>query len=206
MEDEPRPPDWAVDGADRLDPGGFGRAFAECWQSSPSGMDKVEAWQTYDEPGAGSLRAFEAGDYPAFSALAEAETEAEGFVYDDLRLRGKSLRRQRVVRLPLSPYLEWEFWQYRIRTRLGEVVEIIDAGDSQLSSYFDCLLFGASVALVQDYRAGGQLAGGWLVTGRPALAGIADLVAGLRVRSVPLETFIAERRIKLPGEGKIRAI
>lgn len=43
MDDEVRPPSWAVGDAVRLSLTEFGEAFAECWRSSATGMDKVEA-------------------------------------------------------------------------------------------------------------------------------------------------------------------
>jgi hypothetical protein len=201
------PPAWVRNGAVRLEASEFGAVFGDCWRAADRGMDKVEVWQAYSEPDARSYSAFLLGDYGQVLGLIEAETRAEGFVYDDIRTKGKTLTRQRVVRLPLTPYLEWEFWSYLVRSALGDDVWVVDVTGIPAAlpdpGLFDFLLFGRDAALVHDYAPGGVLDGGWLVTARTALERLADLVAGLKSRSVPLEVFIAGKGLRLRGEGLV---
>jgi hypothetical protein len=114
------PPEWATDG-DRLGLQEFGIAFAQCWRSARSGAFKAEVWQTYQEPGTQSLRTFERGELDKVRDLIAEETRLDGFVYDDIRDKGRSFTRFRLVKLPLTSYLEWEFWNYRVREGLGKL-------------------------------------------------------------------------------------
>jgi hypothetical protein len=207
MPDTFRPPEWALQNAVRLDMREFALAFSDSWRSAVSGMEKVETWQTYQEPETQSLAAFENADYRRVGQLVEEEAKLDGFVYDDVQHKGRSFVRQRIVKLPLTSYLEWEFWNYRIRARLGEIVQVIDHTNSRddlpNASFFDCLLFDNNIALVHDYGTDGLQVGGWLVTSQVVLDRLAGTIAGLKAQSVPLETFIAEKRIELPGEGQV---
>jgi hypothetical protein len=207
MNDNIRPPEWATHSSHRLDMQGFGRAFGDCWRSARTGMLKVEAWQTYQEPGTRSLRAFKNGDYREVRDLVSEEARLDDFVYDDVRDKGRHFTRFRLVELPLSEYLEWEFWNYRIREELGEVVLVIDKTDSTdelpSRSYFDFLLFDGDAALIHDYGTDGLQVGGWLATSDDVLDRLGRTIASLRQESVALERFISAHHLRLPGEGQV---
>ena len=133
--------------------------------------------------------------------LVAEEALLDGFVYDDIRSKDRSLTRFRLVKLPLTGYLEWEFWNYRVREGLGEVVRIVDRtgaeGDLRSSSCFDFLLFDDSVALIHDYGTAGLQVGGWLVSSRDVLDRLGRTVADLREQSVALEGFISAHQLRL---------
>jgi hypothetical protein len=207
MNDEIRPPEWAVGNATRLTMKGFGEAFARNWRSSTDGMFKVEAWQTYQEPDTKSLRAFENGRFQEVRSLVEAEAGLADFFYEDIQGKDLSSVRARIVKLPLSPYLEWEFWNYRIRIRLGELVRVVDYTGAPESlpnqSYFDFLLFDRTRALVHDYGTDGLQIGGWEVASGEAIDHLSSIADELRIQSIDLESFISSHKIKLPGDGQI---
>lgn len=170
-------------------------------------MSKVEVWQTYKEPDTQSLRAFEKGEYGLVQGLIEEEAaRLDGFVYDDIRSKGRLFTRFRLVKLPLSEYLEYEFWNYRVRAGLGEVVHVVDQTGTEGSlpscSNFDFLLFDDEVALIHDYGMDGLQVGGWLVATRDALDRLASIVTNLREQSVALETFIGAHQLRLAGEAQ----
>jgi hypothetical protein len=175
--------------------------FGQCWDSARSGASKVETWQTYQEPGTQSLKAFESGEYGKALGLIAEEALVDGFVYDDIREKGRAVTRFRLVKLPLTDYLEWEFWNYRVREGLGEAVRIVDRtgdeGGLPSSSWFDFLLFDDSAALVHDCGTDGLQVGGWLVTSRYVLDRLGRTVADLREQSVALEGFIRAHDLRL---------
>lgn len=194
MSDQIGPPEWAIAGASRLTLDEFGNAFAESWRGVNARLYKLEAWQTYQEPDTKSLRAYENGEIEKVEQLIEEEAEADRFVYEDVRKNGTPFIRLRLVKLPLSKYLEWEFWNYQVRQRLGETIMVIDQTSDPMtlpnSSFFDFLLFDDSVALVHDYGRDGLQVGGWLVTSREALRRLSDVAVSLEERSMPLDMFI----------------
>lgn len=207
MNDEICPPEWVLAGANRLTMEEFGKAFVENWRLTTSGLFKVEAWQTYQEPDTQSLRVFEQGDFAKVRSFVESEAQLDGFVYDDVRNKGRSFVRARIVKLPLSRYLEWEFWNYRIRMKFGEIVKVVDQAGSDLPlpnhSYFDFLLFDGSRALVHDYGQDGLQVGGWEVTSSEAIKRLTRVSDDLRSSSVDLEEFIATNGVVLRGTGQV---
>ena len=173
----------------------FGEAFVKNWRTVRTGVFKVEAWQTYQEPETQSLRAYLAGQYDQVEQLIEEEAEQDQFVYDDVRRNGTPFVRLRIAKTPLPEYLRWEFWNYRVRARRGETILVIDRTDDPRSlpnhSAFDFLLFDDHAALIHDYGLDGLQDGGWLVASPETLGRLMGIATSLREEATPLDSFIS---------------
>jgi hypothetical protein len=208
MHDEIRPPAWAVRDARRLTAAEFGAEFAHHSRRVRSRTLKSETWQTYQEPGTESLREYTRGNFGAVERLLEAEADLDRDVYDRVRANGTPFIRLRTVRMPLTPYLSFEMWNYVVRARRAETIEIVDLSDDPRPlpnhSYFDFLLFDEEAALIHDYGHDGLQVGGWLASDAAVLSRLARLAADIRSRSVPLDEFVRTRGIRLPSSVPVR--
>ena len=95
------------------------------WKIGEHGFWKLEARQTFQEPGDASWEAFARGDWLGALELIEAQRsdlEAEG-----QRLRELGLRscRVRVVELPLTPYLQWELHLLNLIGQSADEVRVV---------------------------------------------------------------------------------
>jgi hypothetical protein len=200
MNDETRPPDWALAGARRLTMEEFAAQFGANWRAVGSRILKVERWQEYQEPDTRSLREYRAGRFEKVRSLLEAEAESDRGVYDGMRARDAPFVRLRVVKLPLTEYLAFENWNFTVREAFGETVEIVDAtADSRKlpnRSVFDFLLFDLFAALIHDYGTDGLQVGGWSATSPATLERLAATAATLRKRSTPFVDFVASHGIR----------
>ncbi|TDC85602.1 hypothetical protein E1285_24910 [Actinomadura sp. 7K507] len=180
-----QPPEWVLDGSERLDLKGFLEGFAEAWERTMRRFLKVEAWQSYREmDGVRSQEAFEAGDTALARRLLEKEAMGDQPLRNEVRVRGLEFTRVRLLSYPLTGYLRYEMINYEVRSRLGEHIEFF-APSSPVESYFDFLLFDSHTALIHDYGSGpvGHQTGGWLTRHPRTLHGLADIAADLRTGS-----------------------
>ncbi|GHJ18167.1 DUF6879 family protein [Micromonospora sp. AKA38] len=89
---------------------------------------KTERAQTFREPGSPSWEAFAAGRWDeALRIAAQPDPDLAQF-FARLDERGSGLHRLRIVELPLTPYLFWEFNFLRFRAEAGEQIRVLDAG------------------------------------------------------------------------------
>ncbi|MFE9763215.1 DUF6879 family protein [Streptomyces sp. NPDC005808] len=88
-------------------------------------VDKLEAGQSFREPGYGPWEAAHQGEWSRALRLAEAERPALARQYEGARSRGSRLRRVRIVQLPPSDYVLWEMSILRLRAELGEEIRVI---------------------------------------------------------------------------------
>src|SRR5882672_4909722 len=161
------PPSWVLANSTRLDLGEFGVAFASAWSRIESRFLKLECWQAYQELEATeSQTAYDRGDVEAARELLQHEAEADRPLYEDIRRRNIEYARVRLVREPLTAYLEYELLSYRIRAEMGENIEVVCETRQHLADEqsFDFLLFDRHTALDHDYGNGevGLQTGGWL--------------------------------------------
>jgi hypothetical protein len=196
MRDEIRPPAWSVAGARQLSLAEFGAEFGVLWSGLRHGLVKSECWQTYQEPETQSWLAYQRGDYAAVPALLEREASFDQVVYDAVTANDTPFVRVRVVRLPLSEYLTFEMWNYIVRARRGETIEILvlPADDQRPlpdHTYFDFLLFDDSAALIHDYGLDGLQTGGWATTEPSVLGRLEESATLARKDAIPLATFLA---------------
>lgn len=191
-----QPPRWAVEDSTRLSLDGFSTCFAQAWAGLESRFLKLESWQTYFEAeGNKSQAAFNQGDVSKARDLLRQEAESDRPLYEDIRLRGLSYARIRLVQEPLTPYLQYELINYRIRAAMGENIEIVRcAPETQLPNeqYFDFLLFDDRTALIHDYGEVGRQAGGWLTQDTDVIAALGATAHALRRVAIPLEQFVAD--------------
>jgi len=190
------PPDWAISQSERLSLDQFGSEFRRAWREVASRFLKLECWQAYQEPETKSLHAFLKGDRARVPELLKAEAERDKPIYADVLARDIDYARIRVVRRPLTPYLQWEMLNYDVRAAMGENIVIFDdTGNTEPlpnDSCFDFLLFDRRVALVHDYGTNGLQAGGWLVRSPAVLERLEEIAISLRQQSIPLSEFVRE--------------
>ncbi|WP_322749643.1 MULTISPECIES: DUF6879 family protein [unclassified Frankia] len=205
MNNEIQPPAWALAGATRLNLEEFGKEFIRYWRDVRSRVLKFECWQTYQEPDTRSLHEYQHGNFDVVQSLLEGEAEFDREVYEDVKKKSIQFIRVRLVKLPLSEYLMFEIWNYVVRSRLGESIEIVDLSDDGRPlpnhSYFDFLLFDATAALVHDYGTDGLQVGGWLTTSSDALKRLKAMGERVRLESIPLDDFTAKQSIEIPPRG-----
>lgn len=88
-------------------------------------FDKLERLQHFREPNDAGWQLFAAGWWE--ESLAQAERErplVEAEFAEDVRL-GYASCRVRVAEFPITPYLQWEMHQFRIRVECGEHVRVV---------------------------------------------------------------------------------
>ncbi|MFB9839545.1 DUF6879 family protein [Actinoallomurus acaciae] len=194
------PPSWAVSSGTRLDLDGFGAAFSQAWSRTESRFLKLECWQAYREGHAcESQEVYERGDMETARELLRREAEADRPLYEDVEKRHIDYSRIRLVREPLSPYLQYELLSYRIRAQMGENIEVVRCDSTvRLPSdeYFDVLLFDRREALIHDYGTGdvGWQSGGWLIEEPYVLARLEEMILALRDGAIPLRRYPGRAR------------
>lgn len=192
-----QPPEWALEASTRLGLEEFGMCFADAWAALESRFLKLECWQAYVEAeGAGSQEAFNRDDVSTAHELLRREAETDRPLYDEVRQRGISYARVRLVQEPLTPYLKYELMSYRIRAAMGENIEVVrfdPAVRLPNEQYFDFLLFDQRTALIHDYGEDGRQSGGWLIKNTNVIVRLAETTAALRRTAMPLEEFVVGR-------------
>ncbi|MFI0371038.1 DUF6879 family protein [Actinomadura sp. 1N219] len=179
-----RPPEWALDGSERLTLAGFLEAFGESWGRTEQRFLKLECWQSYQEAeGVRSQEAYRRGDVSLARSLLEKEAMGDQPLRDEVRARNLDFTRVRLLAHPLTDYLRYEMINYEVRGRLGERMEFF-APPSPVEEYFDFLLFDSHTALIHDYGPGpvGHQVGGWLTRHAKSLRALAEIVTDLRTR------------------------
>jgi hypothetical protein len=100
----------------------FDRNF---WNIGASGFWKLERRQTFQEPHSESWLAFARGGWDEALRLHEARRPSLVEYYARIAARGFTMRRVRVVRIPITPYLQWESHLLRMRHALGGRVRVV---------------------------------------------------------------------------------
>ncbi|WP_433228753.1 DUF6879 family protein [Actinomadura formosensis] len=179
-----QPPEWVLDGSERLTLDGFLEAFGRAWARTERRFLKLECWQSYREAdGVRSQEAFQAGDAVRARRLLSEEAMGDQPLRDEVRSRNLEFTRVRLLSYPLTDYLRYEMINYEVRCGLGEHIEFF-APPAPVESYFDFLLFDSHSALVHDYGPGpiGYQVGGWLVRRPKTLDALADIAGDVRTR------------------------
>jgi hypothetical protein len=190
------PPETLLKDAVRLSLDEFGTQFAAAWSLLGHRFLKVECWQEYQELGAAeSQHAYNRGDIALARDLLRREAESDRPLYEEVERKSIDYTRLRLVRLPLTGYLEYEMMAYVIRAEMGENIRIAKfPADFALPSedYFDFLLFDRRIALIHDYGTGavGIQSGGWLVRNPQSIARLQDKAMAIRGFSEPVGSFL----------------
>ena len=193
------PPEALLQGSTRLSLDEFGTEFRAAWTRLCQRFLKVECWQEYQELEAiGSQKAYNRGDVALARDLLSQEAESDRPLYGDVKRRGIEYVRLRLVKLPLTAYLDYEMIAYVIRAEMGEKIRVAKfAQNSPLpgEEYFDFLLFDRHTALIHDYGSGtvGIQSGGWLVRNPAAISFLEKKALAIRGRTVPVGQFLAAR-------------
>jgi len=203
MHDEIRPPSWALDRARLLSMPGFGEEFRRHWASVEHRLVKSECWQSYLEPDTRSWRQYQLGNYAAVPGLLEEEARFDQEIYEAAVKNETPFIRVRLVRFPLSKYVTFEMWNYMVRARFGETIEIAAAPENDdrslpNHSYFDFLLFDDKAALIHDYGLDGLQVGGWVTQSPSTLRRLAETANQMRQAAVPLDVFLARHGLVFP--------
>lgn len=126
-------------------------------------FDKLERQQHFREPYDESWRLFAAGRWE--ESLAQAERErpiVEAEFAEDARL-GYTSHRVRVVEYPITPYVQWEMHQFRLRVEYGEDIRIVGAeavAQYETGAPVSELIFLGGLAMYEVLYDDGVLAGG----------------------------------------------
>lgn len=88
-------------------------------------FDKLERLQHFREPGYPSWDAFAAGRWDeALQIMQRDRSTVEKEFAEDSRM-GLASYRIRVVELPATPYLQWEFYELKTRAECGENIRVV---------------------------------------------------------------------------------
>jgi hypothetical protein len=162
-------------------------------------FDKLERLQHFREPYDAGWRLFAAGRWE--ESLAQSERERPLVVAEfaeDARL-GYASHRVRVVELPITPYLQWEMHQFKIRVECGENLRIVGpeaVARFETGGIVPELIFMGSLAMYEVlYDESGVLAGGRKFTDPELIASCRAEVQALHARGEDFWTFF-EREVK----------
>lgn len=173
------------------------------WAGVRTQLVKSECWQTYQEPETRSWHEYQIGNYAEVPGLLHEEASFDLPIYEAAVKNETPFIRVRLVNFPLSQYVTFEMWNYIVRARLGETIEImvVPADDRRPlpnHTYFDFLLFDDQAALVHDYGLDGLQVGGWVTSAQPTLRRLADTAARARENATPLDVFLAKHGLTFP--------
>ncbi|WP_433239313.1 DUF6879 family protein [Streptosporangium sp. CA-135522] len=179
----------------RLNLDEFGTSFLEAWSRTNLRFLKIECRQSYREREVTtSQAAHERGDVQETQRLLRQESETERSLYEDVERKGIDYARIRLTQEPLTPYLDYELIAYRIRSEIGENIEIVRCASSmQLpdKEHFDFLLFDRHTALIHNYGEIGLQSGGWMTQDAAVITSLEKKAVELRQRAIPFEEFLA---------------
>ena len=91
---------------------------------------KLESAQSFSEPDSASWVLFDSGDWQGAVALARGMSNELQEYFGDLRRRGITTRRVRVVDDKITPYLWWEAQVLRERSHAGELIRVVSLDDA----------------------------------------------------------------------------
>jgi hypothetical protein len=163
---------------------------------------KLERGQAFAEPGNPSWEAFNRGDWAASMRLIESLREDLKEYHREAEAAGTSTYRIRVVSLPLTPYLQWEFHVLRLRDETGGPIRVLL--DSDVASLEDQGPLPDMYAMDRDvlYRAiydeHGVLAYALRYTDPALVSRCRDLIAALYARGAPISDFFTREVASLP--------
>ena len=183
----------------RIEPDQLWPEFKRLWDQIGQRFFKVERLQAYAEPGDPSYEAFLRGDMESAVAHLEERIGGEAELFLDMCRRHFQYVRLRMVELPLTPYLRYEFKSYPIGARYGQRVVVLNLEDGDNRATFsdvgELMVFDDFACMIHDYDAEGLMKGTWIIEGKDGVAPYVELVNRLEERSVPLG--VAERNLGL---------
>jgi hypothetical protein len=168
-------------------------------------FDKLERRQNFQEPGVDSWEAFRRGDWPAALSLIEQDRPALTDYYEEMRERGLTARRVRVVDYPISPYLQWELHILRLRAELGESIRVVEAGalhEAEGTGLLpELVILGTSVMYEVRYTDSGIANGARRFSDARLVQSAAASIDALHARGEDLLSFFPREVAPLPPPG-----
>jgi hypothetical protein len=172
--------------------------LARFWEVVESGIDfiwKLERLQHFREPGDKSWEAFDRGDWDEALRLTEDEAPE---IMQQAQQEQYGVQRIRIVELPLSPYLLWEFQFLKIRTEAGSDIRILGPDaiahlerDGELP---EVVGLGNTVLFEVLYDSSGTLDGARQIKDPDLIVACRREFENLFARGEPLSTFF-EREV-----------
>ncbi len=165
-------------------------------------FDKLERLQHFREPYDTSWRAFAAGRWEESLEQAERDRPVVEAEFEEDRRQGYTSHRVRVVEFPVTPYMQWEMHQFKIRVDCGEDLRII--GPDAVAQYeadgiAPELIFMGSLAMYEVlYDETGVLAGGRKFTDPELIAGCRAEVQALLNQGEEFQVFFEREIVPLP--------
>ncbi|WP_349876350.1 DUF6879 family protein [Micromonospora sp. HUAS YX12] len=95
------------------------------WKTGPPGFWKLERQQTFKEPQDAGWQAFATGRWDESLRILDARRPEFADYYRRIADSGFATRRVRVVREPLTPYLQWELHVLRLRHEYGGLTRVV---------------------------------------------------------------------------------
>lgn len=165
-------------------------------------FDKLERLQYFREPGYPSWDSFGAGRWnEALHIMQQDRLTVERELAEDSRV-GLSSYRVRVVELPVTPYLQWEFHELKTRAECGEGIRVIGpeaVARYETSTVVPELIFMGALAMCEIfYDNTGTRVGGRKFTDPELIEQCLSEVHALYARSEDLRTFFEREIAPLP--------
>jgi|LGVF01.1.fsa_nt_gb hypothetical protein len=171
----------------------FYNDFSQYWEKLKKKFLKFERRRSYLEPDNPSFVALQEGRLDEVVPLLRDNLYQQKPFFESAAEKGIKIIRCRIVEIPLSEYLKWEFESYTISSELGEQIYCVLADDVAdiLNKYKpeDFLLFDKDVALLHDYSAEGLLVGSWRIDKKGLLNEYIDLYDALMEKSLTFQDF-----------------
>jgi len=175
----------------------FVEYFTSCWSNIKSSFQKLETFQSYQEPDNKSLELFLTGNRDASMEALRDTMAADDKFQDDIYNKRLHYVRLRPAEAPPSEYLLWELQSYRYSQEKGQDIRIIPP--ENLSSYrtvydrydlMDFMLIDMSVAFVLNYDSMGCLRGAWIARDIDYIKDYNELFNTLLDLAVPLDSLL----------------
>ncbi|HEX4834057.1 MAG TPA: hypothetical protein VH478_23530 [Trebonia sp.] len=182
-------------------------------QSSIAGQEswKLERRQHFRQPGAPRWEAFARGDWTRALELIEERRHSAPELLAKAANLAIRMHRVRVVKQPLSPYLQWELHSLKVSAECGELIRVVPANlvrDLEAESELpELITLGPSVAYHILYTDSGEPNGGVKVTHPGTVARITGLTRYLYEAGEDIATFFEREVAPLPpppGEHALR--
>lgn len=163
------------------------------WAINEHGFWKLEAQQSFKEPGFGSWEAFAAGRWDEALHLIEAEREGFQQYFARIDQHGFGFHRVRLVAQPIAPYLQWELHVLRLREQCGEHIRVVQP--DQLAALDadgplpELITLGADVMYQIRYDASGILQGAVRFTDRETITTCRRFIERLYTAGEQLSSF-----------------
>jgi hypothetical protein len=178
---------------ERLNVEDFLSVFSKYSSATKSKITKVEVLQSFYEPESITHNEFIKGNIDEAIKMIPEERKEEANWHRELCRRGIFWQRLRLVKRPLTKYLQWEFETYKVSARYGQRICMIDITDEETAKRFkeavDFILFDDSAVLVNWYDKKGAFCGGWEVLDKAIIARCKKLADELMSVCIPMAEF-----------------